>query len=317
MKNLWQRLAISLASVTVIAVNFYQGAGLASDPFRNGSGRNIGFNTESAFKSVFEKGNYPEGKKYLDLAEKTESNEPMVYALRGSLAYLDEDWTTLKTYADQTISTAQKLTNKDSLRGNLYISVGYFLKGASDFQKEGAIGAVKNLQKALEYLDIAEKIDSKDPELNLIKGYMELMIATKMPFANVNDAVSNLEKYGRPKYLAMRGIALGYRDLKKYDKAAIYADNLVQQFPNNPESQYLKGQILLNQKKYVEAKKMYKKALAKSTFMPKKTVAQIVFEYCVSNEKIDKKDYNCSIYFREVVANPGSWGPSKLPSIIK
>jgi tetratricopeptide (TPR) repeat protein len=314
--SILQKLGLAIASVTVLSLNVTINPSLAADPFRGGGGRNIGTNTESAFKAVFEKGNYPEAQKYIDLAKKTEPNEPLIYALQGCLSYLESDFTSLKTYADQTLTTSQKLSQKDQLRGNLYTAVGYFLKGAYEYQQEGAIGALKNLQEVFKYLEVAKKIDSQDPELNLINGYMELMIAVKMPFSDVNQAIKQLETYGKPNYLAMRGIAIGYRDLKKYSESEKYTDQLISMFPNNPELRHLKAQVLVKQNKRQEAHKQYKMILAKRQQLPKAIVAQIVHEFCANRANLQNKSVDCTALYNQVKAAAGTWGPNSLPLTI-
>jgi hypothetical protein len=73
----------------------------------------------------------------------------------------------------------------------------------------GPVGALSKLQKVFQYLDEAKKIDPKDPELNLLTGYMDLMLAVNLPFSDPAQAVEKLEKYAAPSYLAYRGIAVG------------------------------------------------------------------------------------------------------------
>jgi tetratricopeptide (TPR) repeat protein len=95
-----------------------------------------------------------------------------------------------------------------------------------------------------QYLETAEKANPTDPELNLLKGYMDLILAVNLPFSSPQEAIERLETYGSPDYLVDRGIALAYRNLKQYDQALQFIDNALKATPNNPELMYLKGQIL-------------------------------------------------------------------------
>lgn len=294
------RLAL-LASL--MAVSFWSSPSLANDPFRSSNPRNIGDSTEAAFKAIFEKGNYPQAKRYLQQAETQEPNEPLAYAMRASLTYSYIDWKgesaeskqqkqalldEFKLYADKTLQTAEQLTVTDPLRGNLYTAVGHFLQGAHtiaianrDAIKSGP-QALSKLQQVFEYLDKAEKVAPNDAELNLLKGYMDLMIAVNLPFSNPNQAIERLEKAG-PSYLAYRGIAVGYRDLKKYDKALEFVEKASQITPDNPELFYLKGQILVEQGKkknnnqalIKQAVENFDKAIAKEAQLPVNVVKQL------------------------------------------
>jgi len=217
---------------------------LAGDPFRTTNPRNISEETELAFKALFEDGNYLQAKEYLSLPQNVNTNDPLAYALRASLAYTEEDWNNLDIYAQKTVDSAKNIAKDDPLRSNLYLAVGNFLMGASEYQKKGALAAITRLQLVFDYFDKAEKIDSTDPELNLIKGYLNLFLAVNLPFSNPQQAIDNLQTYASPQYLVNRGIALAYRDLKDYELALTFVNKAIESTPLNPELYYLKGQIL-------------------------------------------------------------------------
>ena len=94
----------------------------AEDPFRSDNPRDIGEHTETAFETLFLKGDYRGATTPLKLAESKEPDEPLSYALRGSLAFTEEDWETLKIYGGKTLKAGAKLVNKDPVRGNLYLA---------------------------------------------------------------------------------------------------------------------------------------------------------------------------------------------------
>ena len=244
-----KHISLVFSYAFTITLSLWGSPTLAGDPFRTTNPRNIGEKTEEAFSSIFQKGNYKKAKDYLIEAESEgkEEDEPLSHALRASLAYTEEDWDSLKNYASKTLKTAQDLVDKDPLRGNLYLAVGHFLDGTYIFEKEGAISALSKLQLVFKYLDEAEEKDSNDPELNLIKGYMDLLLAVNLPFSDPEQAIERLENYASPDYLVNRGIAVAYRDLDQYDKALKFVDQALKSTPENPELHYLKGQILRKQ----------------------------------------------------------------------
>lgn len=283
----------AFTSTAVVLLGLWVTPAFAGDPFRPNQPRNMGYNTEAAFESIFKQGDYKKAKEYLQKAEISEPNEPLAYAMLAALAYTERDFDSLKDYATKTRQTAEQLTATDPLRGNLYTAVGHFLEGTYDFEQEGPVRAVSKLQKVFQYLDEAKKIDSQDPELNLLAGYMDLILAVNLPFSDPDQAIQKLENYGYPEYLADRGIAVGYRDLKKYDQALEYVDRALQLTPDNPEVLYLKAQILVRQDKDQEALKFFNEALQKRAQLPNYSVGQIVYEQCKTQEQFDGIDRDC------------------------
>ena len=268
---------------------------LAQDPFRNKNSRNIGEYTETAFETLFFVGDYKGVNKYLNLAESEEANEPLAHAIKASLAYTEEDWETLKVYALKTLETAQLLQPQDPVRGNLYLGVGHFLDGAYIYEKEGAIGAIQKLQLVFKYLDAAEDSDPNDPELNLIKGYMDLLLAVNLPFSSPEQAIARFQKYAAPNYLVERGLAVAYRDLKQYDKALEFVNKALAIAPENPEHFYLKGQILRKigkKQKSIpileDALNHFNHAVSKSAQLPKFIVKPLEREMRQTQEKIEE-----------------------------
>lgn len=232
----------SLAAVMTLSL--WGSPSWAGDPFRSSNPCDIGDKTEAAFKAMFEQGNYTEAKQYITEAVQSEEKDPLAHALRAGLAFTEGDGATLNTYATKTLEAAESLKSQDPLRGNLYLAVGYFLEGAYLLQNKDQIGAVSKLQQVFQSFDEAEKLSPNDPELNLIKGYLDLLLAVYLPFSNPDQAIQRFQSNAAPEYLVYRGIASAYRDLKQYDKALDYINKTLQVTPNNPEVLYLKGQIL-------------------------------------------------------------------------
>lgn len=282
-----RQLASAVAAVSAaVTLNLWVNPSFAADPFRTSNPRPIGDRTEAAFKAIFQKGNYSEAQRYLEQAVTKEPNEPLAFAMKASLAYANQDWNALDTYAQKTSETAAKLIASDPLRGNLYAAVGQFLEGAAVLRREGTVRgtpqALSKLRQIYEYLDKAEAISKSDPELNLLKGYMDLMLAVNLPFSNPEQAIERLETSASPRYLADRGIALGYRDLKEYDQALNHVEKALKATSDNPELYYLKAQILREQgKKQKDATLLrtavqnFDKAFAKKSQLPASVVKQL------------------------------------------
>ena len=286
--------SLTCSFTLAIALSFWSNSALAGDPFRTNNVRNIGEKTEDAFNALFREGNYQNTKQYLNEAESSDANEPLVYALQASLSYTEKDWEALKNYATKTLKTAQELQKKDPLRGNLYTAVGHFLEGTYTFKKEGPFDAIPKLQQVFQYLDEAEEINNQDPELNLIKGYMDLILAVNLPFSNPNQAIDRLEDYASPTYLVNRGIALAYRDLQQYDQALQFVEKSLAVTPNNPELYYLRGQILYKKGKenrdisiLDQALNSFDKALKKADQLPNSIVKPLRRERRIAKQRID------------------------------
>ncbi len=293
-------IGISKIGIAVaIASNIWINPALGADPFRSQQPRNIGQQTEAAFNAIFQKGNYKQAQEYVQKAIRNEPEEPLGYAIKASLAYTSNDIPTLETYSNKTLTTAKILIAKDPLRGNLYAAVGHFLEGAvillQDGTVKGAPQALRRLRQVYQHLEQAEAISSRDPELNLLKGYMDLMLAVNLPFSDPEQAIQRLQQNAGPQYLVDRGIAIAYRDLKKYDQALGYVDRALKATSENPELYYLKAQILREQgqrKKnpdmMQEAVKLFDQALEKKNQLPKRLVKQIGRERRRAAEKLAK-----------------------------
>lgn len=301
----------------------------ATDPFRSSNNaREIGENTEAAFRSMFEQGNYQNAQWYLLQAESTEANEPMVHALLASFSYRQNDWEGLQSYTSKTMAAAQALRRTDPLRGNLYIAIAHFLEGAHILATKGTLKgasqALNKLQDVFRYMDAAQQVDPDDPELNLIRGYMDLLLALNLPFSDPQAAINKLEKYASPSYLADRGLAVAYRDLNQPEKALEFVNQAIVETPNNPEILYLKAQILtLIGKKnndgslFKEAKDNFQAALEQPQKLPNQVVAQIFYEQCKNLNRIDNQSRSCDP-LRDTIRDTGNlWGPvqDQMPSL--
>jgi tetratricopeptide (TPR) repeat protein len=295
MNKVFKAKLISLVVVALTATLDLANLALAVDPFRSEEARDLGENTEKAFETIFFLGDYQGAKEPLQLAEQEQTNEPLAYALLASLAFTEENWETLKVYADKTLETAGKLKDADPLRSSLYLAVGHFMDGTYLYEKEGAVSAIQKLQLVFKYFDTAEEINPNDPELNLIRGYVDLLLAVNLPFSSSDQAIAKFERYAAPNYLVNRGIAVAYRDLKNYDKALISVDKALEIAPDNPEHYYLKGQILrkIGKKKQdiailEEALEYFNQAVSKEAQLPVFIVEPLKREMRQTQETIEE-----------------------------
>jgi tetratricopeptide (TPR) repeat protein len=247
-----------------------------------------GANVERAKEAMFRDGDYIKAKQYLDAALKTEPNEPLTYAMNTLYPYSSGDFEKVREYGEKTSQAAEKLMKTNPLRGNLYQGVGGAILAAYELKKAngGALGALNRLQKVFEFIDKANKIDPNNSELNLIKGYMDLLLAVNVPFSDTNQAIDRL-KNAEPRYLALRGMYIGYRDLKQYDLANNAIDAARKLAPNNPELTYYKAQILnirgrelKNDKELRESMELFKVAYQKRDRLLLSTISQILSEHC-------------------------------------
>lgn len=270
---------IALLFGTVLAQTIAINPAAAKDPFTGRAGKPIGDKTEAVFRTMFDEGNYTAAKKLLPDAEKAEPNEPLLHALKASLLFADSPNEDDRDKADKpgflkaaqdTKRTAEELIKSDPARGHLYRAIGSFLEAAHTISTEGIVkgtpSALGKLTSAFQDLGESEKLDPNDPELNVMKGAMDLMLAVNinLPLSNAEAAIDRIEKKAGPKYVADRILAWGYRDMGQQDKALAAVDRAIAGSPKeNPELYYLKGQILVKANKKPDSVQWFKKALAK------------------------------------------------------
>ncbi len=285
----------AVVGLTVLALSLWGSPGWAKDPFRATNTRAIGDRTSAAFVQLFERGNYQEASKLL---QQSETNEPLAFALKAALVFSEGDKNAailpaaFLEYAQKTQTTAQALLASDPLRGNLYLAVGQFLEGVYIYKEQGTVKGTPQVlgkvQQAFKYLDAAQAVSKDDPELNLIKGYIDLFIGLNLPFSSPNQGLNRLEKFAGPRYLADRGIAMGYLEMKQMAKALPAVERALQSVPDNPELLYLKAQILRRQENPASVD-YFNQALAKQAQLPSNLVKQITKERDRAKEKLGKK----------------------------
>ncbi len=269
---------------TAVTLSLLSSPALAGDPFRPGNEYSIGPDTEAAFEAFFRDGNYTLAEEAINSALVSESDEPLVHSLAASMAYLDGDHDKMASHAELTKSTAAALMSDSPLRGHLYSAVGIFLDGAHLMTTQGVARstptALGMLQQVFSHLDEAENIDKADPELNLVQGFMDLMLAVNLPFSNPEETIERLATYSSPDYLTYRGIALGYRDLGQTADAMAAVDRAIEAAPENPELFYLRAQLQRRQDQTTASIASFDKALSYAPQLPPEIVRMIAKERC-------------------------------------
>jgi tetratricopeptide (TPR) repeat protein len=253
------------------------GSAIAADPFRTGAeARPIGSALENAFHDFFRNGSYLNSSQKLKVAEAENPQEPLVYTLQAALAYMNEQPDKMLSLAKKTGTVAQSIAEKDKARSHLYQGIAQGLEGASYYLKDGDAGllaAFPYVSSMLLEIDKARQTAPADPEINLIVGYVETILANQK-LKKYSDALASFSK-AQPAYLALRGKALVYRDTKDYPQAQLMVEKALADAPANPELLYLKGQILALQQKPIEAIAFFDKALTQGKQLPESTKKQI------------------------------------------
>ena len=278
MKRPLQFISSSLLAVLVTAATAMPS--FAADPFRTSNARAIGGETQKAFELMFREGNYVGAVKQLDVAIRTEASEPLLFALRASTLYTKEDYLGMQVAGKRVRKNAEALKGKDNLRAYLYIAVSDLIEAGYIVKTDGLSSAARALplvQNVFDNIKKAQDINPNDPELNLIKGYIDMLIASVLPLSDLETALASLRQYAAPDYLKWRGIALAYRDARKPELALDAVNKAIAAAPNNPELNYLKGQILWMQggSSVPIAKKQFEVALSKSKQMNPSLLAEV------------------------------------------
>ena len=275
---LFKSVSVSMLAALVTAATIMPS--WAADPFRTSNKRAIGNETQKAFELMFKDGNYTEAVRQLDVAIKTEASDPLLFALRASTFYAKEDYLGMQVAGKRVRSNAEALKGKDNLRAYIYIAASELIEAGYIVKTEGLSSAPRVLpmvQSVFDNIQKAKDIEPNDPELNLIKGYIDMLIASVLPLSDLETALESLKQYAAPDYLKWRGIALAYRDARQPELALNAVNTALSSAPNNPELHYLKGQVLWMRggSNIPEAKKQFELALSKSKQMNPSLVVEV------------------------------------------
>jgi tetratricopeptide (TPR) repeat protein len=290
---------MGFTSVLVLAGVLTVGAalpGYGADPFRTAAQKprtSIGDKTTKAFELMFRQGNFPEAVKQIDLAlaSPQDNRDPLIYAMRASVGFVRNNLDEMRQYGAEVRKQALTLRRTDRIRFHLYTGVSDLIDAGYIFRSQGitSVGRVLPIvNRALDHIRTAQDIDPKDPEVNLIKGFMDILIASAMKGSELDSALVSLRDYARPDYLRWRGIAMAYRDAKRnpealdaINKAIDSASGKTNPPPNqvgNPDLSYLKAQILRMNGKRDESLEYFLAALAQARQLPPQTLDAVKIE---------------------------------------
>ncbi|MEL6224157.1 MAG: Sll0314/Alr1548 family TPR repeat-containing protein [Cyanobacteria bacterium J06627_8] len=303
-----QRMCMCVVGGAAIATTLFNAPALA-DPFRTTNARSFDGQLEAAFAEMFRNGDYVAAKALLETAS---TDDPMTHAMQAAFAYLESDWSVLGTEAEETLTAAQQLVDSDPLRGNLYTAVGHFMEGAHVLSTQSTVQAtpivLNKLRLVFDHLRQAEEIDAQDPELNLIKGYMDLMLAVNLPFSSPDQAIDRLQAYGAPSYLVQRGVAIAYRDLDNYDAALAAVEQALEETPDNPDLFYLRAQILRLNGRLGQSVRQFDQTLEQIENYPTPLAVQIAYERCRARNALRERNEsggltrNCRTWAQQRIA---------------
>ncbi|UFP95501.1 Sll0314/Alr1548 family TPR repeat-containing protein [Gloeobacter morelensis] len=250
-------------------------AALAADPFRTGSeARPIGPALQMAFEDFFKNGNYLNAGEKLDVAQRQNPDEPLVYGLQAAIAYQNGQVDRLLALAQKTREVAQAMNGKDPARSHLYLGIAQGLEISTFYLKDGILALPRMLTQVPgmfgEFKTAREKAPD-DPEINLFVGYIDTLLTKH------DEAIKQFRK-AAPNYLSYRGQALAWRDKKNYEEALAMVDQALAAAPTNPDLFYLKGQILALYSKPAEAVAHFDRAIYQGNQLPEGTRKQILRE---------------------------------------
>jgi tetratricopeptide (TPR) repeat protein len=259
----------------------------ARDPFRTTKARPIPSETAIAFDTLLREGNFRGAIPQIEKAVKTNDSEPLAHTMAALVAFFRQDMEGMRQSGQSVKQRAQALMSKDKLRGHLYLAVADLIESAYLFKTEGVSSVPRLLplvQNVFDEMKNAQKIDPTDPELNLFKGLVDILISSVssavIPSADVEASLVNLRQFSAPDYLKWGGITVAYRDARKTDLAMEAVDKALASAPNNPVLHYFKGQIFWMQGNILEARRYYLLALSKAPQLPDQFVIDVLSE-CV------------------------------------
>lgn len=148
-KLVFASISSSLLATLVIATTALPS--FAADPFRSNNARAIGNETQKAFELMFKEGNYAAAVNQLDVAVKTEADEPLLFALRSATFYAKEDYLGMRVAGKRVRANAEALKGKDNLRAYIYLA-------ASDLIEAGYIVKTDGLSSAPRALPLVQNV---------------------------------------------------------------------------------------------------------------------------------------------------------------
>jgi len=274
--------ALSLLTVTVMSTALPV---WARDPFRTAKARSIPAETATAFDTLFRDGNFQGSLPQIERAIKANDSEPLAHTMGALVAFFRQDLNGMRQSGRLVKQRAQALLSKDKLRGHTYLAIADLIESAYLFKTEGISSVPRVLpliQNVLDEMKNAQRIDPTDPELNLLKGLMDILISSVstavIPSTDVEASLTNLRQFSAPDYLKWGGIAVAYRDAKKTTLAMEAVDKALASAPNNPVLSYFKGQIFWVKGDIPEARRYYLLTLSKAAQLPDQFIKDVLAE---------------------------------------
>ena len=259
-----------------------QGSGLAApnlatadtDPFRAGTeARDMAPEIARAMNTFFCNGDYVTLAKQLEEARSVAPDEPMVYVAYSALAYMSEDYDTIREMTGLTLETAAEMKESDPLRGHLYIGVGNGMRAATLVVNEGiAVGlpkALPSINTMFAEFRTAQQIAPDDSEVNFFVGFIDLMMTRH------DRALAQFQSASSPQHMADWGQALTYRDMGQYEEGLAAIERALNSGCQHPEHYYLQAQLLRKLDRYEESVAAFDRSLESAEVMPDGLVSQI------------------------------------------
>ena len=272
-QQIWKPLAV-VASVGVAIT--LQGPSFANntDPFRSGAdARDMAPEVSSAMNTFFCDGDYTALSQQLDEARLVAPDEPMVYVAYSALAYLHEDYDTIREMTAFTLDAASNLKDSDPMRGHLYTGVGNGMRAATLVVNDGiAVGlpqALPSINTMFAEFRAAQKIAPDDSEVNFFIGFIDLMMT------RYDRALEQFQTASSPQHMADWGQALTYRDMGRYEEGLTAIERALTSGCQHPEHYYLQAQLLRKLNRYEESVAAFDRSLESAEMMPDILVRQI------------------------------------------
>ena len=273
LRQLWKSLTVAGTVGVAIAV---QGPSFANntDPFRRGTdARDMAPEIASAMNTFFCDGDYVALSQELDDARQVAPDEPMVYVAYSALAYLYEDYDTIREMTALTLEAASNLKASDPLRSHLYTGVGNGMRAATLVVNDGiAVGlpqAIPSINTMFAEFRSAQTIAPNDSEVNFFVGFIDLMMT------RYDRALAQFQTASSPQHMADWGQALTYRDMGRYEEGLAAIERALSSGCQHPEHFYLQAQLLRKLNRYEESVAAFDRSLESSDMMPDILVRQI------------------------------------------
>ncbi|MGK7912994.1 MAG: Sll0314/Alr1548 family TPR repeat-containing protein [Synechococcus sp.] len=279
MQPLWKPISLAAGLGVAIALqgNAFAKPGLTAedtDPFRAGTdARDMAPEIARAMNTFFCNGDYVTLAQQLGDARSVAPEEPMVYVAYSALAYMNEDYDTIREMTGLTLDAAANLKGSDPLRSHLYTGVGNGMRAATLVVNEGiAVGlpqALPSINTMFAEFRTAQQLAPNDSEVNFFVGFIDLMMTRH------DRALAQFQAASSPQHMADWGQALTYRDMGQYTEGLDAIERALGSGCEHPEHYYLQAQLLRKLNRYEESVAAFDRSLESADMMPDGLVSQI------------------------------------------